>query len=123
MRSAIMSSRLNIILVIVAVLCAVLLVTSQHKARKLFNELELEQDRAKQLDVEWGQLQLEQSTWATPSRVERLARERLRMVTPDPRRSVVVPLAANPAGLRAPVADAAERVPVRADPAAAGGRP
>jgi len=53
------------------VLCALLLVTSQHKARKLLNEFELEQDRSKQLDVEWGQLQLEQSTWSTPGRVEK----------------------------------------------------
>jgi cell division protein FtsL len=85
-------SRLNFLLVVAAVLCALLLITSQHKARKLFNELELEQDRTKQLGVEWGQLQLEQSTWASPSRVEKLARERLHMVTPDPRRTVVVPV-------------------------------
>jgi cell division protein FtsL len=85
-------SRVNLLLVVAAVLCALLLITSQHKARKLFNELELEQDKTKQLDVEWGQLQLEQSTWAAPSRVEKLARERLHMVTPDPRRTVVVPV-------------------------------
>ena len=70
----------------------VLLVTSQHQARRLLNELEQEQEKTRQLDVEWGQLQLEQSTWATPSRVEKLARERLRMVAPDAHRTVVVPL-------------------------------
>ena len=88
-----MISRLSIVLLIATVSCAVLLVTSRHQARKLFNELELEQDKARLLDVEWGQLQLEQSTWATPSRVEKFARERLRMSAPDPRRSMVVPLA------------------------------
>jgi cell division protein FtsL len=85
-------SRLNFLLVVAAMLCALLLITSQHKARKLFNELELEQDKTKQLDVEWGQLQLEQSTWAAPSRVEKLARERLHMLNPDPRRTVLVQL-------------------------------
>ncbi len=85
-------NRLNLLLAVAAVLCALLLITSQHKARKLFNELEIEQEKAKQLDVEWGQLQLEQSTWAAPSRVERLARERLHMLNPDPRRTVVVPV-------------------------------
>ena len=85
-------SRLNFILVVITVLCALLLITSQHKARRLFNELELEQEKSKRLDVEWGQLQLEQSTWATPSRVEKLARERLHMVTPDARRTQLVEL-------------------------------
>ena len=64
--------------------------TSQHKARKLFAELEQEQERAKQLDVEWGQLQLEQSTWAMHARVEKIARERLRMSVPDAKRTQMV---------------------------------
>jgi cell division protein FtsL len=34
------------------------------------------------LEVEWGQLQLEQSTWAGHARIEKAARERLRMITP-----------------------------------------
>jgi cell division protein FtsL len=58
-------------------------VTSQHRGRKLFQDLEGEQERARQLDVEYGQLQLELSTWATHPRVEKIARERLHMVTPD----------------------------------------
>ena len=64
--------------------CALGLVTSQHHARKLFAELEREQARAQALEVEYGQLQLEQSTWAMHARVERLARERLRMRPPKP---------------------------------------
>ena len=35
------------------------------------------------LDIEWGQLQLEQSTWATHGRVERVARDELRMIIPQ----------------------------------------
>ena len=105
-------TRLNILLVAVTVLCALLLVTSQHKARRLLDEVELEQEKTRRLDVERGQLQLEQSTWATPSRVEKLARERLRMLAPDPRRTVVVPLpAANGAAPRAAASDAAGQRP------------
>lgn len=70
--------------------------TSQHKARKLFAEMEQEQERAQQLDVEWGQLQLEQSTWAMHARVEKIARERLRMRVPDAKRTQVVMPAAAP---------------------------
>jgi cell division protein FtsL len=90
-------TRLNFFLVVATILCALLLITSQYKARKLLNEFELEQDKTRQLDVEWGQLQLEQSTWATPGRIEKLAREKLHMLTPDLHRTVVVPVSGLPA--------------------------
>lgn len=83
-------ARINLILLLVLTACALGLVTSQHKARKLFTELEREQERAKQLDVEWGQLQLEQSTWAMHARIEKIARERLRMSVPDAKRTQVI---------------------------------
>jgi cell division protein FtsL len=61
------------------------------RARKLFQALEAEQERARQLDVEYGQLQLEMSTWATHPRIEKIARDRLHMVTPDATGRVVPP--------------------------------
>ena len=75
--------RFNMILLLVVVVCALGVVTSQHRARKLFQDLEAEQERAKQLDVEFGQIQLELSTWATHPRIEQIARDRLHLVTPD----------------------------------------
>ena len=75
--------RFNVILLMVVVICALGVVTSQHRARKLFQGLEAEQERARQLDVEYGQLQLEMSTWANHPRIEKIARERLHMLTPD----------------------------------------
>ena len=89
-------ARINLILLMALTGCSLGLVTSQHQARKLFAELEREQERAKQLDVEWGQLQLEQSTWAMHARVEKIARERLRMSLPDARRTQVVMPQAEP---------------------------
>ena len=83
-------ARINLILLLVLTACALGLVSSQHKARKLFGELEREQDRAMQLDVEWGQLQLEQSTWSMHARVEKIARDRLRMSVPDAKRTQMV---------------------------------
>ena len=74
--------RFNMLLLLLAVFCALGIVTSQHKARKLFQSLEAEQERAKQLDVEFGQLQLELSTWATSPRIEKIAREKLKMHVP-----------------------------------------
>lgn len=83
-------ARINLILLALLTACALGLVTSQHKARKQFAALEREQEQAKLLDVEWGQLQLEQSTWAMHARVEKIARNRLRMSVPDAQRTQVV---------------------------------
>ena len=85
-------TRLNVLLLAVAVACALGVVSSQHHARRLFNELELEQATAKKLDDEWRQLQLEQSTWATNKRVESVASKNLGMRIPDPASTVVVTL-------------------------------
>ena len=75
--------RFNMFLLLIAVVCALGVVTSQHRARKLFQDLEGEQERVRKLDIEYGQLQLELSTWATHPRIEKIARDRLHMVTPD----------------------------------------
>ena len=84
-------TRINIVLFAVLIVCALSLVGSQHQARKLFVELQSEQDRARALDVEFGQLQLEQSTWATHSRIERVASIELKMRVPPAARVRVVP--------------------------------
>lgn len=75
-------ARLNLILLALAVACALSAVDANHRARKLFIELEREQSRMRGLEVEWGQLQLEQSTWANHARIEKIARDRLQMKTP-----------------------------------------
>ena len=84
-------ARLNLMLLTVLIVCALGLVNSQHQARKLFISLEEENGRARQLEVEYGQLQLEQSTWALHARIEKIAAQTLRMRTPDARRIQVVP--------------------------------
>jgi cell division protein FtsL len=89
-----MMVRLNLALLAILVGCALALVTSQHKARKLYVELQQEQDLATQLDIEWGQLQLEQGTWAMHGRVEKLAVDRLNMRVPPSARIQIVPAAA-----------------------------
>lgn len=76
-------ARLNVLLLILVIACALGVVTSQHKARKLFVDLQYEKERAQQMDVEWGKLQLEQSTLVMPARVEKLARQQLQMHLPS----------------------------------------
>ena len=84
-------AKLNLLLLAVLVACALGLVTSQHKARKLFSELERSQQRARELDIEHGRLQLEAATWSLHPRVERIAVSVLGMRLPDPRRVRPVP--------------------------------
>ena len=103
-------ARFNFILLAVLVLCALGLVTSQHKARKLYAQFEQEQERARALDVEYGQLQLEQSTWAMHGRVEKLAGRALQMSAPDPRHTQVVELNA-PGNAAAEVVAMPQRTP------------
>jgi cell division protein FtsL len=67
----------------VAVLASSLgVVYAKHEARNRFNELQKLTQQRDELDIEWGQLQLEQSTLATHSRVEQAARDDLRMSIP-----------------------------------------
>ncbi len=79
-------TRLNLILFAVLMVTALGVVTSQHQARKLYFELQQENDAAKQFEIEWGQLQLEQSTWAMHSRIESIASKHLNMEVPDSKR-------------------------------------
>ncbi len=88
--------RINIFLLLAILVCSLSVVTSQHKARKLFQALEAEQERARQLEVEFGQLQLELSTWATSPRIEKIAREKLKMRAPDMEKIIM----ASPGGAR-----------------------
>ena len=83
-------TKLNLILFFVLIVMSLSIVTSQHKARKLYFELEQHQDLAKNYETEFGQLQLEQSTWAMHSRIEELAAKKLTMQVPDAKRIQVI---------------------------------
>ena len=73
---------LNVLLVVMVVMCALSVVTSQHNARKLYVSLQNEKESAQKIEVEWGQLQLEQSTLATLARIEKIATLNLHMQLP-----------------------------------------
>ena len=85
-------ARLNVLLLAVAVACALAVITSQHRARRIFSELETAQGAQQKLNEEWTQLQLEQGTWATNKRIESVASRRLGMRLPDPANTVVITL-------------------------------
>jgi cell division protein FtsL len=65
-------------------LSAVGVICSKHQSRTAFIALQRLQNDRDRLDIEWGQLKLEQSYWSTPGRVEQVAYAQLKMVVPVP---------------------------------------
>ncbi|MHB1092871.1 cell division protein FtsL [Thiobacillus sp.] len=89
-------SRLNAVLALVLIVCALAVIQSQHRGRTYFVELERLKKEARMLDEQWGKLQLEQGTWANPARVDTLARTRLGLIAPPHDRVRVETLANAP---------------------------
>ncbi len=61
-----------------------------HRDRVLFNELQVLRDQANKLDIQWGQLLIEQSTLGVGGRVEQRATELLGMQIPEVEKIVMV---------------------------------
>ena len=74
---------LVLVFAVVCVMSAMALVYTKHESRKLFVELETLTHERDQLNIEWGQLQIEQSTWATHARIEQVATDDLALVRPE----------------------------------------
>jgi len=73
---------LTMVFVVVCMMSAIAMVYTKHESRKQFVELEKLTTERDELNIEWGQLQIEQSTWATHARIERVASEELSLVRP-----------------------------------------
>lgn len=74
--------RLNFTLLLLTVCAALGVVTAQHRSTRLFQAIQQENMRAEQLEVEFNQLKADLYSLATHARVERIAREQLRMHSP-----------------------------------------
>lgn len=70
------------LLALLVLASAVGVVATKHQSRKLFVELERLTVERDELNIDWGRLQLEQSTWSTHGRIEQVAHERLHMRLP-----------------------------------------
>ena len=71
------------VFVTACVLSALAIVYTKHDSRKLFIELENLVTERDALNIEWGQLQIEQSTWATHARIERVAVDEMSLIRPQ----------------------------------------
>jgi len=75
---------------LLVVLSAISVIYSTYQTRKLVAEFQQLQNMRNDMEVEWGQLLLEQSTWGSFNRVERLASKQLKMIVPEPNKIVMV---------------------------------
>ena len=81
-------TKLRIVLIGALVLCALALITSQHRARRLFVDLDRAQARERALDVQWDQLQVEQREHSRSALVDAKARAQLSMKGAEPSRTL-----------------------------------
>ena len=77
-------------LLVLVTVSAILVVYVRHQHRLSYVALQQAQKFRDDLNIEWGQLLLEQSTWAIHNRVETEANRKLGMVAPEPDRIVVI---------------------------------
>lgn len=78
-------------LLLIAVLASsIAVIQSSHKGRRMFSELQSLHKETMSLEEEWERLLLEQSTWASPDRVQQLALKKLKMHAPNMREVTMV---------------------------------
>ena len=82
-----MSGKINLVLTALLVACALSQVNAQYRARHLFIELGKLEQQARQLDIDWALLQLDQSTLGKNARIEHIARTDLNMTPLTPART------------------------------------
>jgi cell division protein FtsL len=81
------TGKINVVLTVLLVGCALSVVNARYQARHLFIEQERLQQQARQLDIDWAQLQLDQSTLGKNERIEQIARTDLGMTPLTPART------------------------------------
>lgn len=82
-----MTGKANVVLTTVLVGCALSVVNARYQSRQLFIELGRLQQQVRQLNIDWAQLQLDQSTLGKNERIEHIARTELNMAPLTPART------------------------------------
>jgi cell division protein FtsL len=77
-------TRLNLVLLAALMASALYLVRTQYEARRLFGEIERATATARRLELENQALEIQRRAQATPSRIEKLAKDRLAMRAASP---------------------------------------
>ena len=83
--------KISLVLFILLITSAISLVTVRHDTRKLVNEIELERNKAIKIDRHHTNLVTEKATLTSPSRIERLAAQKLNMKYPTSEDIILLP--------------------------------
>lgn len=81
---------ITVILLVLVMVSALAVVYVKYDARLMFNLLQKELREQDRLGVEWNRLQLEQNTWSSNNRIEKLARTKLNLQAPTSAQIVYV---------------------------------
>ncbi|MGB5621233.1 MAG: cell division protein FtsL [Gammaproteobacteria bacterium] len=81
---------LSAALVLLLLLSSIAAIHARHEARQLFIELDAQIEVRDELNIDWGRLQIEHSTWASPGRIEQMATDKLGMRVPEPTSVVII---------------------------------
>jgi cell division protein FtsL len=82
-----MTGKINVVLAALLVGCALSVVNARYQRNHLVNEIEKLATQQRQLDIDWAQLQLDQSTLGKNERIEQIARVNLNMAPLSPART------------------------------------
>ena len=77
-------TRINLLLLLAVMVSALFLVRTQYESRRVFVELDRANAEARKLELENDRLEVEKRAQATPSRIEKIAREQLQMRSANP---------------------------------------
>lgn len=81
---------ITMVFLMLVMLSALAIVYVKYDARLMFNQLQKELREQDRLGIEWSRLQLEQNTWSSNSRIERLARTKLNLQAPKPEQIIYI---------------------------------
>jgi cell division protein FtsL len=82
-----MTGKINVVLTALLVACALSVVNARYQRNHLVNDIEKLATQQRQLDIDWSQLQLDQSTLGKNERIEQIARANLNMAPLSPART------------------------------------
>lgn len=83
-------SGLFFILWVLVITSALGIIYLRHVERQIFNESQILSRQLNQVQLERGQLLLEQSMWTSPSRIQKLAEQQLNMQSARPEALIVI---------------------------------
>ena len=83
-------SAVFLVLLATLLISGIAVVATTHESRYEFNSLQELRSEASELNVEWGQLLIEQSTFGVEGRIEQKAIEQLDMHVPDVSQIVMI---------------------------------